>query len=57
MLYFAIITIFREPDSGMDDDEWVCNQKGELVRQEKDSPYCPIKPCACCPEYILLSGG
>ncbi|XP_078489184.1 kelch-like protein 36 [Ciona intestinalis] len=40
-----------------DDEEWSVAEDGGLVKKDKTSPFCPIKPCACCPDYILASGG
>lgn len=46
--------LHRQGDSDVDD--WTVGENGELIKEVK-SPYCPIRPCACCPNYILASGG
>nr|XP_039267769.1 kelch-like protein 18 [Styela clava] len=48
------IGVLRPDDS--DADDWTVGEDGQLYKDEA-SPYCPVRPCSCCPNYILASGG
>ncbi|XP_076805817.1 kelch-like protein 38 isoform X2 [Clavelina lepadiformis] len=39
------------------DEEWSVDEDGGLTKNDRNKPFCPINPCACCPDYILASGG
>jgi len=52
----CLACVYRTYDSD-EAETWSLGEDGGLIKKDKSSTFCPVKPCHCVPDYILASGG